>query len=379
MLSKTLAFLGMAASASAHMVMTSPVPFGNPNNSPLDASGSDFPCKGPVSGGDFSTNSYAQGSIQKLAFKGSAVHGGGSCQVSVTTDLSPTTASVWKVIKSIEGGCPAQNTEGNLGNDANLEDPYTYSFKIPEDLAAGQYVFAWTWFNKVGNREMYMNCAPVTVTGSGGSEGFLSTLPDMFKANIGNGCSTPANTDVEFPNPGNEVEQLNGATSAFAAPSGNCIGSPGSSPTASATKTTAAPTTAAPTSTKTSAPSSASKPVSSPIATTSIPGGVFLPIPGSSTTGASTTAAATATASAAPTTTATPGGGSGSFTAGTACTSEGQWNCVGGSSYQRCASGAWTVVQPLASGMTCSGGQSSELTVKVANERAIRRAVPLVA
>ncbi|CAH0005172.1 unnamed protein product [Clonostachys byssicola] len=380
MLSKTLAaFLGMAASASAHMVMTSPVPFGNPNNSPLDASGSDFPCKGPVSGGDFSTNSYAQGSTQKLAFKGSAVHGGGSCQVSVTTDLSPTTASVWKVIKSIEGGCPAQNTEGNLGNDANLEDPYTYSFKIPEDLAAGQYVFAWTWFNKVGNREMYMNCAPVTVTGSGGSEGFLSTLPDMFKANIGNGCSTPANTDVEFPNPGNEVEQLNGATSAFAAPSGNCIGSPGSSPTANPTKTTAAPTTAAPTSTKTSAPSSsASKPVSSPIATTSIPGGVFLPIPGSS-TGASTTAAATATASAAPTTTATPGGGSGSFTAGTACTNEGEWNCVGGSSYQRCASGAWTVIQPLAAGMTCNGGQSSELTVKVANERAIRRAVPLIA
>ncbi|VUC22441.1 unnamed protein product [Clonostachys rosea] len=377
MLSKTLAFLGLAASASAHMVMTSPVPFGSPNNSPLDASGSDFPCKGPVSGGDFSTNSYAQGSTQKLAFKGSAVHGGGSCQVSVTTDLSPTTASVWKVIKSIEGGCPAQNTEGNLGNDANLEDPYTYSFKIPEDLAAGQYVFAWTWFNKVGNREMYMNCAPVTVTGSGGSEGFLSTLPDMFKANIGNGCSTPANTDVEFPNPGNEVEQLNGATSAFAAPSGNCIGSPGSSPTSS--KTTAAPTTAAPTSTKTSVPSSGpSSPVSSPIATTSIPGGVFLPIPGSSTK-ATATATATATASAAPTTTASPGGGNGSFTAGTACTSEGEWNCVGGSNYQRCASGAWTVVQPLAAGMTCSDGQSSELTVKVANERAIRRAVPLVA
>jgi hypothetical protein len=388
MLSKTLALFGLAASASAHIVMTNPVPFGSPNNSPLDASGADFPCKGPVGGGDFGVNSYAQGSSQKLAFKGTAVHGGGSCQVSVTTDLNPTTASVWKVIKSIEGGCPARNAEGNIGNDANLEVPYTYDFQIPEELAAGKYVFAWTWFNKVGNREMYMNCAPVTVTGSGGSEGFLQTLPDMFKANIGNGCSTPANKDIEFPNPGNYVEQLNGATNAFAAPTGNCAGgNPGSpAPTKPApTKSTAAPTS------KTAAPTVApSAPASSPIATTSIPGGVFLPIPDPSTTVASASATVTATRSAAPTTTssaapsatAAPGGGnsSGSFAPGSACTVEGEWNCVGGSSFQRCASGTWTVVQGLASGMTCNGGKSSELKVSVANnERAIRRAVAMVA
>merc|ERR1712000_769236 len=118
MLSKSLAFLGMASAATAHMLMSNPVPYGNPNNSPLDASGADFPCKGAVP------------------------DGGGSCQVSVTTDLNPTRDSVWKVIKSIEGGCPARGEVGNIGNDANAADPYEYDFTIPEEMPEGEYVLA---------------------------------------------------------------------------------------------------------------------------------------------------------------------------------------------------------------------------------------------
>ncbi|KAH8733629.1 hypothetical protein BGZ61DRAFT_383918 [Ilyonectria robusta] len=347
MFSKTFLLAGLASVASAHMMISNPVPYGksNLNNSPLDASGSDFPCKqrDGVYDAQGASNVYAQGSTQKLSFVGTAVHGGGSCQISVTTDLAPDANSVWKVIKSIEGGCPAQGEAGNIGDDANAVDPYTYDFTVPKELVSGNYTLAWTWFNKVGNREMYMNCAPLTVTGSGGSADHLSSLPDMFTANIGNGCGTVSDTDVEFPNAGSEVEKLNGSTDAFAAPTGTgCAAGSGGGSSATATNAPAATTTAA-TPATTAAPANGGGSGSSATA----PGG-------------------------APVATSTPvsGGGSGdgsssgeTFTAGTACTTEGEWNCIGGTSFQRCASGAWTAAQALSDGVSCTPGQSADIAL----------------
>ena len=66
-----------------------------------------------------------------------------------------------------------------------------------------------------------------------------------------------------------------------------------------------------------------------------------------------------------------PTGGAGAFAAGSACTAEGQWNCVGGSEFQRCAAGAWSAAQPMASGVKCVPGQSDNLTYA---KRAIRGA-----
>jgi hypothetical protein len=62
-----------------------------------------------------------------------------------------------------------------------------------------------------------MNCAPVTIIDSGkrseSGGGFvmrravLDSLPDMFKANIGNGCGTAQQGScVVFPSPGTSVE-----------------------------------------------------------------------------------------------------------------------------------------------------------------------------
>lgn len=111
-----------------------------------------------------------------------------------------------------------------------------------------------TWFNNLGNREMYMNCAVVTITGGGGgggggggsgglgdsgsgdgplvigNEGIgkRSTLekriwggPSMFIANIGNGCSVPSGRDVMFPDPGSSVE-YGGSEGSRGKPEGNC-------------------------------------------------------------------------------------------------------------------------------------------------------------
>ena len=62
----------------------------------------------------------AIGQPQPLTFQGQATHGGGSCQISLSKDKNPTKDSVWKVILSIQGGCPSKNP-GNVG-----ESPFGY-------------------------------------------------------------------------------------------------------------------------------------------------------------------------------------------------------------------------------------------------------------
>lgn len=283
-----------------------------------------------------------------------------------------------------------------MGSNPNAEVPYKYNFTIPDDLPPNDYVFAWTWFNKVGNREMYMNCAPVTITGSGGDDGFLDSLPDMFVANAGNGCSTEESADLKFPDPGADVEQLNGATSAFAGPIGSC-------PTGSSGDSRPRPSSANP------KPSVTPTPTPTPSPRPTVPSSVFVPEKSSaSSNSTSATAAPTTTAKAsaspkvpvveapvatlnstqipvaAPNSTQTPiaapkstlipvaafnrtqtsvAAPSSTQTAGTACANEGYWNCVGGSAFQRCASGVWSPVQRLAPGTSCTGGVDTPFTI----------------
>ncbi|KAI5461398.1 hypothetical protein BGZ63DRAFT_424289 [Mariannaea sp. PMI_226] len=376
MFAKLFTITGLASAASAHMLMTNPVPYGlsDLDNSPLLADGSNYPCKMRADAFDAqgASNVYAQGSTQKLSFKGTAVHGGGSCQISITTDLQPNKNSKFKVIKSIEGGCPAKDQAGNMGNDANAVDPYTYDYTIPKDLAAGNYTLAWSWFNKVGNREMYMNCAPLTVTGSGGSSNALDNLPDIFVANI-NSCIIDADKDVVFPNPGSDVDKFNGNTEAWFTPTdpacalatgGGSGGNNGAPTTAVAVPTTAAPNESAPSATA--------------------PGGVFITVSNNPpATTAAPVVATTAVATSAPVATSVPSSGSGDNSgsgksAGSACSNEGEWNCIDGSSFQRCASGTWSQTEKLATGVSCTPGLSNDLTLSakratVNMRRAIRK------
>lgn len=196
------------ASTLAHVMMENPVPYGRPtlNNSPLDGTGSDFPCKLRPGVYDVTQMNYwTAGEAQTIRFVGSAVHGGGSCQFSVSQDLQPTDSSRWKVVYSVVGGCPA-SVEGNLPGGPASRVADTFEVVLPKELPSGEYTFAWTWFNRQGNREMYMNCAPVTVRGGGSDPGFLASLPDMFVANLPSStCSTPENFDYAFPDPGSAV------------------------------------------------------------------------------------------------------------------------------------------------------------------------------
>jgi hypothetical protein len=98
--------------ANAHMYIAQPEPIaGNAVKDPLDPSGSNFPCHGatlPSTGGQ---KISAGGSFPlQLALGGganTAVHGGGSCQLSITYETDPVKVKDpknWHVIYSIEGG-----------------------------------------------------------------------------------------------------------------------------------------------------------------------------------------------------------------------------------------------------------------------------------
>lgn len=206
-----LALLASMPGVIAHIDMQDPPPIRHKNNDFATSIDNDYTapikelCKGyqKLGGADLTpVAKWEAGSTQAFTLGGSAVHGGGSCQASISEDGGNT----FKAIKTYIGSCPS--TEGAAG---------TFTFTVPTETKAGQVLFAWTWFNKVGNREMYMNCASIEITGGGSG---LSTYPDILVANIGNGCSTVDNKDVEIPNPGKDV--VTSLTADTAPPTGNC-------------------------------------------------------------------------------------------------------------------------------------------------------------
>jgi hypothetical protein len=345
--------------AYSHMLLQSPVPYGDPTNSPLDPSGSNFPCQG-VSYTVKEMNNWAVGNTEKLSFKGSAVHGGGSCQIVVTTDKEPTKDSKWKVIHSIEGGCPGAN------------GPEEIPFTIPPELPNGEMTAAWTWFNRIGNREMYMNCAPVTISGGSDDKAGFEGLPDMALANIavgeGSTCKTQEMSDYTFENPGKYTTRkgsgpfvpLCGGAPASGQPA------PGGAPPAPEKPASSAPASPSPTPSPPSSQAPAPTPsASDPPAKSSAPGQA------TSTTRVLVTITATGPSpsqpAAAPTSqsllasgtppiskptdspTAPGGGGNG------ACTTDGELVCNGESQFGFCDHGK-VVWRPVADGTKCSAG-----------------------
>lgn len=192
----------------------------------------------------------------------------------------------------------------------------------------------------------------------------FNSLPDMFTANIKNigndGCSTKETVDTVFPSPGNSVDHP-GLQANYGPPVGTCNGGSGSSGSSGSAST--AISAAAPASTQAlsqggvfATTAAASNAVPTTMATST-----QAPV-------AATSAAPAASASASP---AASSGAQGAMTAGSACSPEGLWNCIGGTSFQQCASGTWSVVQSLAAGTKCTPGQTSAIDITAA-KRAIR-------
>ncbi|KAL1974866.1 hypothetical protein VTN31DRAFT_5070 [Thermomyces dupontii] len=414
------AVLLAASTVHGHMRLRSPQPYLNAQtqdaNPPLDPGGSDFPCK-LTSGDSFTfpsdlpdSNKAPVGGQVKLNFFGSATHGGGSCQIALTKDITPTKNSKWMVIHSIEGGCPA-NVPGNLPDDPNGTGSDEFFFTIPEGIEPGEYTLGWTWLNRIGNREFYMNCAPFQVTGgNSGSEGAQkrdtvekraeeksiskrADFPDLFVANIAGingGCTTQEGVDVRFPDPGQSVERLGDPANLMAEPA--CGGGSGSAPPGNEPSPTQdSPSlsitaeinnlgAANPTSSGNFSPgfggqffeqasSDSGNATPAPTASSSSASSAGNPAPTLTTTTTSSTKNPTATGTSANTNGALNG----------ECSEEGLWNCIDGTIIQRCASGVWSTPQPLSQGTACKPGQSAELEVDHVKRSAgsfVRRRVP---
>ncbi|KAM7208527.1 hypothetical protein V8F20_001208 [Naviculisporaceae sp. PSN 640] len=414
---KTGLMATLAGSAAAHMMIDFPAPFRSKLNpfsdpakidysmtAPLKPDGSDYPCKGYHV--DFGTEtgkptaSFAPGQTYNVSIIGGANHGGGSCQISLSYDGGKT----FTVIESIIGGCPKEQH---------------YPFTVPADAQTGEAIFSWSWHNMIGNREMYQNCAAVTIGGGSAKRSVqkkrnnrpvvqeravaYSTRPQIFVANVGNGCEVAEGTPVQYPNPGPDVT---GDGSAAIPPVGNCGSSSGGgggdagpapaptvapvtppaptsveAPAAPAPTSADAPAAPAPTipggvfhtistdkaaPTPTEAPAGGDVPSSTPAPVAPIPTSEPAPAPPAPVPTTLQTATKPSSAPAAPIATGTPDAGSGSgesgaFTPGTACSPEGQWNCIGGTSFQRCASGAWSAVMQMAPGTKCTVGADANL------------------
>ncbi|KAF2113544.1 hypothetical protein BDV96DRAFT_495998 [Lophiotrema nucula] len=228
---QTFSILALAASVRSHMIMDKPRPYGYATltNSPLALA--DYPCKQRQGVYDIvEMNYFSAGEAELVNFNGTAVHGGGSCQFSITTDLEPSLSSRWAVIHSVEGNCPAVNQAGNLeGEDPNKQGPDRYPLTIPKEVPNGQYSLAWSWINNVGGQgEFYMDCSPIVV--SGGAEAndasldYLNKLPTMFVANLEATCrtSTIGNKDWVYPDPGDSLDKKAGLVQQDFAISAGC-------------------------------------------------------------------------------------------------------------------------------------------------------------
>jgi hypothetical protein len=132
---------------SAHLTMVTPKQWFVAENGiiegsqfPLNAQGANYPCHGVAPEAPVAT--YAPGSTQTLQLMGTAVHSGGSGQMSITYDTTPTKDSVFRVMTSWQGNHPLK-VDGNISPPSATYMLPALSFKVPEGLPAGKAVVAW--------------------------------------------------------------------------------------------------------------------------------------------------------------------------------------------------------------------------------------------
>ncbi|KAK4221505.1 hypothetical protein QBC38DRAFT_491919, partial [Podospora fimiseda] len=372
--SALVAFFGLA---NGHMIMNTPTPYNYKGTSKLVqvnplGEAYPFPCQGNQD--IVSVTSITAGTEQLVKFTGGAQHGGGSCQFSVTYDYPPPSdPSKWKTIYTLIGGCPA-SAAGNIptsgtdpdgradsvhcGNDSGTECIRQFNVPIPKDLPNGNATFAWTWYNKIGNRELYMNCAPVSISGGASDTTFYNSLPEIFVANVPGKCSTKEGV-LNIPNPGKFGKVLEQPASGSEGSCPKADGIPffggasdtgsgaGATPVVSSStlSTVAVPRTAATTSSGIAVVPIEETPVSTSSGIAVVPIDET-PVPTSTGGGLAVIPVETATPAIRP----TPVTGSGA-----ACSPEGTFFCFDSTHFGHCVNGQ-AVPQAVAPGTTCDFG-----------------------
>jgi predicted carbohydrate-binding protein with CBM5 and CBM33 domain len=132
-------------------------------NSPLNVSPDyfKFPCKGFSTGPPTTT---FNGNTISISLEGTATHGGGHCQFGISYDNKE-----FVVLKTVLDTC--------------LLDSMTYSFNLPENAMGGNMIVFWSWINRIGNREYYMECADVNVN-NGNTQPTSITGKELLVVNL---------------------------------------------------------------------------------------------------------------------------------------------------------------------------------------------------
>ncbi|KAG9232412.1 putative killer toxin subunits alpha/beta [Amylocarpus encephaloides] len=350
-----LAILALASTSFAHMEMSFPPPLRGKTNPNAKEGTKDFSmttpladklCKGyetdmaDTTGAGSPTATFAKGAKANMTIVGGAVHGGGSCQASLSYDQGKT----FTVIHSYIGSCPLKSGDN-------------FDFTIPSDAKEGIALFSWSWVNQIGNREFYQNCASVNIAAGSGPAPSVAfdKRPQMFVANLAgiNDCKTVESKDTVFPDPGPDVtekviakDNTNTVTgncgAAGAAPAGGAPPAGGDSPAAPAdggkapesSAAAPAPTSAAPSSAAAAAPTITIIPSQAP---SSAAGG------GASPTSSASSPPASSGAAGAATTNGQCGATSGS-------------SCAGSSFGQCCSSFGFCGVTETHCGVGCQAG-----------------------
>ena len=99
-----------------------------------------------------------------------ATHSGGVCQFGLSYDKGKTI----KTIQTTKNCLIAAQEPADKFGDSEITQ--TFSVQLPADIPSGTALFSWSWFNTVGNREMYNSCSKVTING-----GTVRTMPKTYK------------------------------------------------------------------------------------------------------------------------------------------------------------------------------------------------------
>ncbi|KAJ1931169.1 hypothetical protein FBU59_006808, partial [Linderina macrospora] len=182
----------LAAAATAHMQITYPCPRFSPNcattptlppgeslnydmASPIGSGGSIIAplCHSSTPWPQVNEKWTAGQSITVKFAQGGAAHGGGHCEFSLSYDGGKTFVVIHQELKYCFVGSASNSNTAGINS---------YTFNLPSELPGTDHaVFAWSWVNAIGNREFYMDCADVSISGSSKSY----TGKEMTIANYG--------------------------------------------------------------------------------------------------------------------------------------------------------------------------------------------------
>ena len=386
--------MALISLSHAHLIMQEPVPYSKDtlDNSPLinaapGTAESNFPCKLRANAFEVTQeNNIKVGEPNNISWTGSASHGGGTCQLSVTLDREPSASSTFKVIASWIGGCPT-SSDGNGGTH-----PFTWT--MPPEVPNGKATFAWNWVSKLsGQPENYMNCAPITVSGGADNNDEFDKLEDLFRVNLpSSDCGSQLSHDLEIPNPGKYVTTF--GSTALATPTGTgCAAMGQASATGASNAGSSAAASATPSASQTSGGSSYDSTSSSPVSLVfpTVSSAASSTLATSMTTAAPSTGASSGSNSSSSSTNDSDGSGSsgsdysgssgsdstgqstgastgvaGSSSAGNStatCTTNGAIVCNGETQFGLCNFGS-VVWQDVAAGTTCQNGQVSKRGIR---------------